>query len=74
MEVVRRLGLQAEFAKQGRKKYMDAVFCFADNVRVKQQARYSVPISSANDLDYTIFRKRLTLAQRRRGRRARSAS
>ena len=37
-EVVRRLGLQAEFAKQGSEKYADAVFCFADNVRVNQHA------------------------------------
>ena len=37
-EVVKRLGLQAEFAKQGCKKYADAVFCFADNVRVKEHA------------------------------------
>ena len=37
-EVVRRLGLQAEFAKQGRQKYADAVFCFADNVRVNVHA------------------------------------
>ena len=37
-EVIKRLGLQAEFAKHGRKKYMDAVFCFADNVRVKGNA------------------------------------
>ena len=42
-EVVRRLGLQAEFAKQGRQKYADAVFCFANNVSAKQRATYSVP-------------------------------
>ena len=29
-EVVRQLELQAELAKQGRQKYADAVFCFAD--------------------------------------------
>ena len=40
-EVIRRMGLQAEFAKQGRQKYADAVFCFADNVRVNVHATYS---------------------------------
>ncbi|MDP6417822.1 MAG: hypothetical protein QGG54_22850, partial [Gammaproteobacteria bacterium] len=64
----------AEFAKQGRKKYADAVFCFADNGTVKEHATYSVCFSSANDLDYTIFRERLTLPQRRRGRNTKSAS
>ncbi len=37
-EVVRRLGLRAEFAKQGRRKYAHAVFCFADNVSANQHA------------------------------------
>ena len=40
-EIVRRLGLQTEFAKKGHEKYMDPVFCFADNVRVKGHATYS---------------------------------
>ena len=47
-EVVRRLGLQAEFAKQGSEKYADAVFCFADNVRVNGYATYSVPFRVKN--------------------------
>ena len=40
-EVIRRLGLQAEFANEASKKYADAVFCFADNVSVKGHATYS---------------------------------
>ena len=40
-EVVRRLGLQAEFAKRGRQKYADAVFCFADDVTVQERDTYS---------------------------------
>ena len=47
-EVVRRLGLQAEFAKQGRQKYADAVFCFANNVSAKQRATYSVCFITGN--------------------------
>ncbi len=35
-EVVRRLGLRADFARQSHEKYLDAVFCFAENARVNQ--------------------------------------
>ncbi|MDP6653931.1 MAG: hypothetical protein QGF90_17775, partial [Gammaproteobacteria bacterium] len=47
-EVIQRLGLQGEFAKQGRKKYADAVFCFADNGTVKGHATYSVSLIPQN--------------------------
>ena len=73
-EVIQRLGLQAEFAKQGRKKYADAVFCFADNGTVKGHATYSALISIGNYSPRVIFRKRLTLPQRRRGRKTGGAA
>ena len=59
---------------RGPKKYADAVFCFANNLTAKEHVTYSVYFSSANDLEYTIFRKRLTLPQRRTGRNTGSAA
>jgi hypothetical protein len=73
-EVIKRLGLRAELGQDDISRYVDAVFCFANERNRNRHATYSVHFSSANDLDYTIFRKRLTLPQRRTGRNTRSAS
>ena len=73
-EVIKRLGLRAEFTRQGREKHLDAVFCFADNVRVNVHATYSALITVTNNPAPIIFRKRLRLPQRRIARKPGGAS
>ena len=46
----------------------EAVFCFADERNPEVHATYSVSDNANNKVLRTIFRKRFTLTQRRRGR------
>ena len=58
----------------GHEKYMDAVFCFADNVRVNQHATYSVYDNANNKVIRTIFRKGLCFTPAQNTRKSKSQS
>ena len=47
-EVINGLGLRVALGKNGRGRYADAVFCFADEFNPNQHATYSVSPITAN--------------------------
>ena len=73
-EGIKRLGIRAELGQDDISRYVDAVFCFANERNRNQHAMYSVSLNSNNKVLRTIYRKRFTLPQRRGGRNAGSAS
>jgi hypothetical protein len=69
-EVIKRLGLRAELGQDDISRYVDAVFCFANERNPDVHATYSALITVTNNPAPIIFRKRLRLPQRRIARKA----